>query len=39
MTGKPSEHTEDYSLQRGVLGFFRKPIDGDTLLDLLDSID
>jgi FixJ family two-component response regulator len=38
ITGKPSEHTEDYYLQKGALGFFRKPVDGDTLLDLLDSI-
>jgi FixJ family two-component response regulator len=38
ITGKPSEYTEDYYLERGALGFFRKPIDGDALLDLLDSI-
>ena len=38
ITGKPSERTEDYYLQRGALGFFRKPIDGDALLDLIDSI-
>ena len=38
ITGKPSEHTEDFYLQKGALGFFRKPIDGDALLDLLDSI-
>jgi FixJ family two-component response regulator len=38
ITGKPGEHTEDYYLQRGALGFFRKPVDGDALLDLLDSI-
>ena len=38
ITGKPSEHTEDYYLQRGALGFFRKPIDCDALLDMLDSI-
>jgi len=38
ITGKPGEHTEDYSLQRGALGFFRKPLDGDALVDLLDSI-
>ncbi len=34
ITGRPSEHTEDYYLQRGALGFFRR----DALLDLLDSI-
>ncbi|MEA3129915.1 MAG: hypothetical protein QOF46_1710 [Paraburkholderia sp.] len=38
ITGKPGEHTESYYLQRGALGFFRKPVDGDALLDLLDSI-
>ena len=38
ITGRPSEHTEDYYLQRGALGFFRKPVDGYALLDLLDSI-
>ncbi|MGA9668323.1 MAG: response regulator [Terracidiphilus sp.] len=38
ITGKPSEHTEGYYLQRGALGFFRKPVDGEALLDLLDSI-
>jgi FixJ family two-component response regulator len=38
ITGKPSGHTEDYYLQRGALGFFRKPVDGEALLDLLDGI-
>src|ERR1700754_4648319 len=38
ITGRPGGHTEDFYLQRGALGFFRKPIDGDALLNLLDSI-
>ncbi|MFM0376054.1 response regulator [Paraburkholderia strydomiana] len=38
ITGKPGAHTEDYYLQRGARGFLRKPVDGDVLLDLLDSI-
>ncbi|WP_299704565.1 response regulator [Caballeronia sp.] len=38
ITGKPSGHAEDYYLRRGALGFFRKPVDGDALLDLLDGI-
>jgi len=38
ITGKPTECTKDYYLRRGALGFFKKPIDGDALLDLLDSI-
>jgi FixJ family two-component response regulator len=39
ITGKPSDHTQGYYLQKSALGFFRKPVDGDALLDLLDSID
>ena|ERR1700744_713811 len=38
ITGKPGDHTESYYLQRGALGFFCKPIDGDALLNLLDRI-
>jgi FixJ family two-component response regulator len=38
ITGKPGVHTADYYLQRGALGFFRKPVDADALLALLDSI-
>ncbi|WOD13588.1 response regulator transcription factor [Paraburkholderia kirstenboschensis] len=38
ITGNPGVHTEDYYLQRGALGFFSKPVDGEALLDLLDSI-
>jgi FixJ family two-component response regulator len=38
ITGKPGGHSENYYLERGALGFFRKPVDGDALLDLLDSI-
>jgi FixJ family two-component response regulator len=38
ITGNPGGHAADYYLQRGALGFFRKPVDGDALLDLLDSI-
>ena len=34
----PSGHTEDYYLQRGALSYFGKSVDGDALLDLLDSI-
>ena len=35
MTGKPSENTEAYYLERGAIGFFRKPVDGDALVDLI----
>jgi FixJ family two-component response regulator len=38
ITGKPNAHAENYYLQRGALGFFRKPVDGEALLNLLDSI-
>jgi FixJ family two-component response regulator len=38
ITGKPSENSETFYLERGALGFFRKPIDGDALVDLLRSV-
>ena len=38
VTGKPCGYAEDYYLQRGALGFFKKPVDGEALLDLLDGI-
>jgi FixJ family two-component response regulator len=38
ITGKPGEHSEDYYLKKGAIGFFRKPLDGDALLELLDAV-
>jgi FixJ family two-component response regulator len=38
ITGKPSENSDTYYLDRGAAGFFRKPVDGDALVDLLRSI-
>src|ERR1700740_3486982 len=38
ITGKPSENSEAFYLDRGAVGFFRKPIDGDALVDLLKSV-
>jgi FixJ family two-component response regulator len=38
ITGKPSEHSDDYYIDKGASGFFRKPLDGDALLDLLDKV-
>jgi FixJ family two-component response regulator len=38
ITGKPSENSEAFYLERGAIGFFRKPVDGDTLVDLLKSV-
>jgi FixJ family two-component response regulator len=35
ITGKPSEKSESFYLERGAAGFFRKPIDGDALVALL----
>src|SRR4051812_21707543 len=38
ITGKPSEKAESFYLERGAVGFFRKPVDGDALVDLLKGI-
>src|SRR3984885_2996438 len=38
ITGKPSEKTESFYLERGAVGFFRKPVDGDALVDLLKGV-
>jgi FixJ family two-component response regulator len=38
ITGKPSENSADFYLERGAIGFFRKPVDGDALVDLLKSV-
>jgi FixJ family two-component response regulator len=35
ITGKPSENSATFYLERGAVGFFRKPVDGDALVDLL----
>ena len=35
ITGKPSENTEAFYLERGAIGFFRKPVDGEALVDLI----
>ena len=35
ITGKPSDNSETFYLERGAVGFFRKPVDGDALVDLL----
>jgi FixJ family two-component response regulator len=35
ITGKPSENTEAFYLERGAIGFFRKPVDGDALVDVV----
>lgn len=38
ITGKPSEKSEAFYLENGAVGFFRKPVDGDALLDLIGSV-
>ena len=38
ITGKPSENSETFYLDRGANGFFRKPIDGDALLTLTNNL-
>jgi FixJ family two-component response regulator len=38
ITGKPSENSEAFYLERGAIGFFRKPVDGDALVDLINSV-
>ena len=38
ITGKPSENSESFYLERGAVGFFRKPVDGDALVDLLREV-
>src|SRR6201996_3414877 len=38
ITGKPSENSEAFYLERGAVGFFRKPVDGDALVDLLKGV-
>jgi FixJ family two-component response regulator len=38
ITGKPSENSEAFYLEQGAIGFFRKPVDGDALVDLIKSV-
>ncbi len=38
ITGKPSENSESFYLERGAIGFFRKPVDFDALVDLIGSV-
>ena len=38
ITGKPSERSEAFYLENGAVGFFRKPVDGDALVELIDTV-
>jgi FixJ family two-component response regulator len=38
ITGKPSSRSDTFYLDKGANGFFRKPIDGQTLMVLIDHL-
>jgi FixJ family two-component response regulator len=38
ITGKPFKHSETFYIERGAIGFFRKPVDCDALVDLIGSV-
>jgi FixJ family two-component response regulator len=38
ITGKPSARSEAFYLERGAVGFFRKPVDGEALVELIGSV-
>jgi FixJ family two-component response regulator len=38
ITGKPSARSEAFYLESGAVGFFRKPLDGDALVELIGSV-
>jgi len=38
ITGKPSEKSESFYREKGAVGFFRKPVDGDALVELLNGV-
>jgi FixJ family two-component response regulator len=38
ITGKPSKNSESFYLEKGAVGFFRKPVDGDALVNLLNEV-
>jgi FixJ family two-component response regulator len=38
ITGKPSARSEAFYLESGASGFFRKPVDGDALIELIGSV-
>jgi FixJ family two-component response regulator len=38
ITGKPIEKSESFYLEKGAVGFFRKPVDVDALVDLLKEV-
>jgi FixJ family two-component response regulator len=38
ITGKPSARSEAFYLESGAVGFFKKPVDGDALVELIGSV-
>ena len=38
ITGKPSARSEAFYLKNGAVGFFRKPVEGEALVELIDSV-
>ena len=38
ITGKPSSRSEAFYMNRGANGFFKKPIDGQALMTLIDRL-
>ena len=38
ISGKPSIRPEEFYLESGAVGFFRKPVDGDALLELIGTV-
>jgi FixJ family two-component response regulator len=38
ITGKPSQRSEAFYLENGAVGFFRKPVDGEALVELIRSV-
>ena len=38
ITGKPSARSEAFYLESGAVGFFRKPVDGDALVELIGLV-
>src|ERR1700685_1377756 len=38
ITGKPSARSDAFYLESGAVGFFRKPVDGDALVELVGSV-
>jgi FixJ family two-component response regulator len=38
ITGKPSARSEEFYLKSGAVGFFRKPVDGDALVELISAV-